>query len=90
VKREGVAFLEKRVPGPDSKSTADNELKDKASDETAAKRSNAGSTNVDGTPERRLGGGAAGVQTGNRLEFAPAHLDPSRPCHYTPLFRGCC
>jgi hypothetical protein len=24
------------------------------------------------------------VQNGSRVEFAPGHLDPSRPCHYIP------
>lgn len=24
------------------------------------------------------------VQNGNRVEFVPSHLDPSRPCHYIP------
>jgi hypothetical protein len=45
-RRRGVEEDEDRPPGPDSKSTADNEPKDKASDERPAKvsGSNAGST----------------------------------------------
>ena len=43
---------------------------------------------IDGTPDRAWGAALlpAGLsaQTGDRVEYTPAHLDPATPCHYIP------